>query len=318
LARGPQYNERGVVHGVFRLKPNRTASRLAAAFLEGWRSESATLPDDLEHRLRAHLAIAQKRWPGVGEDEVGYVRHLAAWLASRETGPEEFSRVRPELWLAYACANGESKAIAALEAEFFPEILHAVRGMGSGAVADDLEERLRRDLFVGETGRTPKIAEYAGRGPLRKWLRVVALRLALPMKQREDRERPLEDLPAEDARLAGGDPELDFLKERYREDFRVAFSSAIRQLPSEQAHLLRLHVTDRLSVDQIGTLYGIHRATAARRLAAARETLYRDTREALMKRLRVTRRELDSIMNLVRSHLDVSLAGALATRASVK
>ena len=103
---------------------------------------------------------------------------------------------------------------------------------------------------------------------------------------------------------------------RYRAHFREAFTAAIAALPSEQAHLLRLHVIDQLNIDQIGALYGIHRATAARKVNGARTALFEQTRAELMTRLRVSRNEFDGIMDLVRSHLDVSIAGALAARPS--
>ena len=69
------------------------------------------------------------------------------------------------------------------------------------------------------------------------------------------------------------DPELLHLKQHYREAFRAAFASAMTSLSSEERVLLRQHFIDGLNIDEIAALHHIHRATAARWLAQARETI---------------------------------------------
>jgi len=51
----------------------------------------------------------------------------------------------------------------------------------------------------------------------------------------------------------------------------------------------------------------VHRATVARWIAKARETLLTETRTLLMKRLRVDQNEFESIMRLIQSRFDVSI-----------
>jgi RNA polymerase sigma-70 factor (ECF subfamily) len=70
---------------------------------------------------------------------------------------------------------------------------------------------------------------------------------------------------------------------------------------------LRQHHVDGLTLDELAGVYRIHRATLARRLAAAREKLAAHTRRILLQRFGLGRKELDSLMVLVRSHLDVSM-----------
>lgn len=69
----------------------------------------------------------------------------------------------------------------------------------------------------------------------------------------------------------------------------------------------RSSVVDGWSIDRIGALYDIHRATAARRVAAARDELGAAIRAALAARLEISVDEVDSIVRLVQSRIDVSL-----------
>jgi len=83
--------------------------------------------------------------------------------------------------------------------------------------------------------------------------------------------------------------------------------AALAALPEQPRALLRYSVVDGWTVDRIGALYGIHRATAARRVAAAREELGALIRAELAARLAISVDEVDSIVRLVQSRVDVSL-----------
>jgi RNA polymerase sigma-70 factor (ECF subfamily) len=77
---------------------------------------------------------------------------------------------------------------------------------------------------------------------------------------------------------------------------------------------MRQQCLDGLSIDDLGGLHGVHRATAARWLQKARETLLKETKKNLMKRLGISLAEVDSILRILQSRLDLSLERALATR----
>jgi RNA polymerase sigma-70 factor (ECF subfamily) len=70
-------------------------------------------------------------------------------------------------------------------------------------------------------------------------------------------------------------------------------------------------VVDGLSIDALGEIYGVHRATAARWIAKIREDLLARTREAFSARAKVGRAEFESLLRLARSQLDVSLRRVL-------
>src|SRR5262249_25293870 len=149
---------------------------------------------------------------------------------------------------------------------------------------DEVTQRLREYLFVGDEERGPAIAQYAGRGDLRGFLRIASVRECLRVMKRAQREVGIgeDDL----ALLAPAiDPELDRLKATYREEFTSCLVAALSDLTPRERTLLHHQVIEPRSIDQIGALYGVHRATAARWLERAREKVADRTEERLAGRL---------------------------------
>ncbi len=72
--------------------------------------------------------------------------------------------------------------------------------------------------------------------------------------------------------------------------------------------MLRLYFLDGLSIDRIAAVYAVHRATAARWVARGREALLRGTQEVLGQRFRLDQAEVESLVGIVRSQLDVTLS----------
>jgi RNA polymerase sigma-70 factor (ECF subfamily) len=64
---------------------------------------------------------------------------------------------------------------------------------------------------------------------------------------------------------------------------------------------------DGLTIDDIGAIYRVHRATAARWLVGIRDKLVEQTRGRLAAKLGVDTEEAASIVRLVQSQLDVSV-----------
>jgi len=117
-------------------------------------------------------------------------------------------------------------------------------------------------------GTPPRIHSYAGRGPLRGWVGVAALRIALNEKRgpRAAADDVLADLVSTEP-----DPELRHMKTLYRAEFRDALEAALRALPERQRALLRLSYVDGLKATQLARLYAVHETTAARWVARAAE-----------------------------------------------
>jgi RNA polymerase sigma-70 factor (ECF subfamily) len=102
------------------------------------------------------------------------------------------------------------------------------------------------------------------------------------------------------------DPEMAYLKRRYAAEVKEAFEEAAGELGPEDRNVLREHYARGLSIDQIAAVRGVHRATAARRLVSARDSVLAGTRRILMTRLRLSRAELESVVRMVESRMHVT------------
>lgn len=296
------------------MRPVASADELAATFAASWTaSPDRAMPSNTSAKLVEICQRARHLHPAVPFDD----RELVATIAAR--APTELDayldRCRPgDLALALAAGRGIVAAIAELERQFRITIDSTCRRFaGPGQTADDLKQILRAKLFVAEPGKSPKIADYGGQGFLENWLRVTAVRIFLDLHKRKDRAR--EELAGDDV-LALPEPSdlmLDVIKTEYRAAVAAAMHVAARKLEPGDRHLLRQHFVANLSIDQLGAVLGIHRATAARRITRAREQLVADTRKELAKHLRLDPTELDDMIGLVMSRLDVSIGKLLAS-----
>lgn len=266
---------------------------------------------DLEEALAAMAARARSAWKDV---DVATER-FAAFLGGRIPATDLEAARAADLWAACACGTGDGRAIAEVEARYFPDVDAALRKMGLSADRiGEVKQGLRRVLFVGDpdAGAAPRITEYRGTGDLRAWLRVTAMRAALKLLRKEDRETPTDDALLE-ARAQQDDPELAYMKAAYRAAFKAAFQEALESLHARERTLLKQQIVDGLGIDELGALYQVHRATAARWVQSAREKLLSRTRRTFMLNARISSDECESIMRMVRSQLDMSLQRRLGS-----
>jgi RNA polymerase sigma-70 factor (ECF subfamily) len=272
---------------------------------------------ELEKAIDAAVATARAEWPALALDPAEFRRHLAERVPEG-TSPDDLAAAVcvPDLFLACACAHAVDGAAAEFERRYMPVVDSAARRMGKAELADEVKQLVREILFVGSGGSGPAIADFSGRGSLKAWVRVIATREALRILRRDKGRVAVQDeglytvlAPSDEA-----DPQLAYFKERYRAEFKSAFLSAVADLPRRERTALRLHVLDGLSIDEIAPMYRVHRSTAARWLSRARELLLANTRAGLMERLGLGSSEVDSVIRLIQSNLDVTLSGALSSR----
>jgi RNA polymerase sigma-70 factor (ECF subfamily) len=250
------------------------------------------------------LQIGRERWPRI-EPPAQALERLAA-----DAGAIDEVRAA-DLYLAAACAAGDNAAIEMFHSELSPLIKKlATRLATPGISADDGVQLVLARLLVGTEQAPPKIASYRGLGSLRNWVRSVTARVLINMHNSNAGAR--KEVAIEQALFeqlaAGVDPEMEFLKKRYRAAFRAAFEQAVGELTPRSRNQLRHVFIDRMSIDQLGQLYSVHRSTAARRLTTARDELLALTRKNLGSRLGVTTDEVDSIVGLIQSQWDVSIS----------
>jgi len=211
----------------------------------------------------------------------------------------------PELYLVCGCLRGQRDALQEFERTYRSQLEAAAR-RGGATQPEEIVQHLRVRLMVGPE---PRLRKYAGTGSLKRWLKIACTRLALDTG-RSDRSR--EGRGEEHGRLAtqlaDHDPELKLLKVKYRETFKQAFAEAMRGLTPRARNMLRLHLVNQLTIDEIAPMYKVHRATAARWLARARAEVQERSRARLGELLHTDERDVDSIMHLIASRLDVSIA----------
>jgi RNA polymerase sigma-70 factor, ECF subfamily len=266
---------------------------------------------DLEARLQKMFAAGAAAWPGVSLPRETFLRHVAERLPADADPAAALDALHvADLFLACACLAGDAAALAIFERDVFAEVARAVAR--TGAAADALAEAVqvtRVQLLVSAPGRPAAIAGYGGRGPLRGWLRVTLVRELVRAATPPAREVAAPELDG--VAELDDSPEIAHLKRTYSADFQAAFAAATAGLGKEERALLRWHHVDRLSIDEIGVLLRVHRATAARRLHAARAALVEATRRELEARLKLARGELESILRLIESQVHVSVARLL-------
>jgi len=248
-------------------------------------------------------------WPDVHLERVAIQRHLAR-LASAGHACASGPRHSADLFLACACALGERHALAAFERAILPRAI--ARLAKSGFPAQKLQEvvpELIPKLLVGSAGAEPRIATYAGRGPLVSWVCAAALRLAIDQSRRE--QRPLKQRGPAPAPATAPDPESEHLRAMVGCEVKSAFERAFAALSQRERNVLRLHFLDGLNVDRIGAVYCVHRSTAARWLSQTRARLLEATRDGLSKQLRLSAEEVDSLILGVPSRIDLSISRLL-------
>jgi RNA polymerase sigma-70 factor (ECF subfamily) len=214
--------------------------------------------------------------------------------------PELLASARAaDVYLAIACADGDATAIGHLERDYLREVDHAARKVRASAdQADEVRGHLRRILFTAEPGRAAALHDYAGRGDLKGYLRVIATRELIRALERGRRELAVDDDAVFDrvAPALPGDAELRFVKRVTRDQVADALRAALGGLEPHDRALLRYHLVDGWSIDRIAQLYGIHRATAAPRLGIASG-------------------EVDSLVQLVQSKVEVTFERLLPAEA---
>ena len=273
--------------------------------------------------LEAACTLAEAAFPAVRIAPAAF----GAWLAQRDAGRELLAAAADEtaapraaeLWLACAVALGDAAAMRAFEERYVAPLGTTLARMRlADAELDEVKQLVRAKLLVKGEGSGAKIEEYAGRGRLSGLVQVVATREALSLLRRR-RNDVADDgdlaAPLADAAVAGDDPGLEALKGRYRVAFRAAFAEAVGVLTPTQRNLLRMHLLGGVTLEQLASVHGVHRASIVRWLKEARDVVLAATRAALGKTLGVRADELASLHALAESRLDASIERLLRSSA---
>ena len=269
-----------------------------------------------DSRWRGVYQAAQRAWPTVTLAFDRFVAHAAQVGLSLGAGDDDADTTNTaDLFLACACGDGDGPAIQALEEQYMGPTRFSLKRLDSRPeFIDDVMQELRAKLLVPPE---PRILRYAGRGPLLAWIRVAASRIAIDSLRavRDDVLREPRDPDALEQVDFG--PEVQLLRAAYRESFQEALSASLAGLLPKDRNLLRRHLIERMTLEEISGPYGVHPATVARRLMALREQIADGVRDHLAVRHRSEggATSLESMAQAIRSEVYVSL-GPLLGRAS--
>jgi RNA polymerase sigma-70 factor (ECF subfamily) len=263
------------------------------------------------------IAAARAAWPTVDLPTEHFASYLAARLPGGGDLEDTLRRMHTsDLYLACGCALSDPNALSAFENRCLTVVDRALSRLGMGAnVVSEVKQRLRRILLVDDGG-PPKISEFAGRSELSRWVRVIAVHEALGIARQARRHAELDRDGLRDSVLVNEDPELDYLKRVYRREFALAFGEALQGLRDKDRLLLKQQFLDGLGVDELARLHRVHRVTVFRWLEHARTAVLSRTRAVMMTRLKIPPSELDSIMRLISSRLEVSMRLLVRRRTS--
>jgi RNA polymerase sigma-70 factor (ECF subfamily) len=256
--------------------------------------------------LRQMYLDGHQRWPRVELAFDSFERHCRELFGASEV---EATCEGADLFLCCACAAGDAEALDAFERDNRPVARAAIASVRrEEEFVDDALQELWEKLLCGASA---KVKRYAGRGPLKAWVRVTATRAAL------DRCRALGVAAARHVELSDRiasteqGAELVLLRTRYAEAFQTALRDTVAELPLRERNALRMHLCGGCSIDQIGRAYGVHRATAARWLERGRESIANGLRATLsLRHLKLTDSEFRSLGHGLASVLDLGMAGS--------
>lgn len=289
---------------------------LAETDRPGAPSASASADPALEANLAVACARGHAAFKTLVLDDLTFAKHLAGTIRIGGTDPSAISTLAIEdLFLACACLAGIEGAAAVFNARHGATIRGTIARIVRGADSGEVEQQLVAGLLVGSAAAPARIGSYAGKAPLDRWLGVAAQREALMwLREHRTEARARNRAAAEPAAGGNSDPEMAFLKDRYRGDFEQALKESLARLPERERTLLRLHIVNGVRVEKIGQMFAVSQPTASRWLAAARETLLDDIKATLGNRLGASSQELASLAGMVASRLDLSLSMLLRSR----
>lgn len=222
-----------------------------------------------------------------------------------------------ELLLLAACVAGQRAALETFDARYVRPTATRVCRQYSHLDSAELAQSIRERLLVGDGLK--RLSSWRGRGPLSAWLRSVATRIALNALPRDAAlsldEREWKD--AVDRLTSPSNPEFALLEKSRQTELRAALREALRRLPRREKMVLRLHVFQSLSTEQLARMFNVNGATVRRWIQGARTIVLENVRSMLSHTTHWSTSQLDSALaGISRLDLGLSALGAPGGAAS--
>jgi RNA polymerase sigma-70 factor, ECF subfamily len=263
------------------------------------------LPDSPSDAQRCYRE-GNRLFPEIRWDEAGLV---AAWEKHAERGYN--TEQLEDDYVRLACLENQPGAAAVLDSAYLQPLAASIRRVCHAPDAvDSVLQRVREKLLLPPVNR---LLSYRAPGSLRAWLKVIAIRTALDMARelgvKTQREVELDErLEA----LASG-PEEQYLRAELQQTFRSALRAAIGHLPERERYALRMHLVAGWNITQIGRVFSVHKATAARWLVSAKEQLHALLSAELARRLGTNDEGRSLLLRSMPSRLDLNLSSIFQT-----
>lgn len=269
----------------------------------------------LEARLREGLEQARSKCPGARLSVESWLAYVASKLDPGIGLMHTLEGVHlDELYVVAGCLSGDRKSLELFEQLYGGVVSSTVAKLRIDADArDEVTQEVMSGLLVPRSGEPAKLQNYSGRGSLGSYLKVIATRTALRRKRRRRPEGPPADsLLIEHYGETPDDPELEHVRRRYAPEFRQALEHAFGELASDQRTLLRLYVTDGLTLGELAVLHEVNASTVSRWLARIREGLLDRARVHISDALELRPSEYESLHKVLGADLHVSVERLLA------
>ncbi len=260
----------------------------------------------VQDMLRFVMAAGAARWPGLVVDDEAIAQHLATTSSLALVCSPALAS---DWYIAFACSVNAPKAHDYFQATYGEAIDSGARRIDSSRdFVDEVRQRVLELLFVGSGTSGPRIAQYKGQGPLAIWLRTTSKRVALRLGSAGATPRFVSEDALADELAEACDQELALLRAHYGSLFRDALVAALRELPQRERMLLQLSFVAGMSTVRIAKMYHVNQSTISRQLQLAAHRTFDTAKSKLRAELGVVSQELESILAIVRSHIEMTLS----------
>lgn len=256
----------------------------------------------------------QAAWPTLRCTNSQFLQLLQGW--QQRTGKAFSEANHRDIFLVGAVLQNSPGALQAFETDYLAPTSGALRRIGlHDAAASEVLQIVRTKLLVGNE-HAPRLAAMVGDGQLTHLLRVVVTRTGLNyLRDTKAASTEAFEDNAIFAKLTGANhlapvpPDAELFAAEAERLLRDLVKQAVGQLDEQARTLLRLHWFHDMTIDAIGQLYGVHRATAARWIAAACEQVERNVRRGLKTELDTRSDHLASLLNALGERVASTLFG---------
>lgn len=261
---------------------------LWSAALTGPYEQSVALWPKIRLPFEAFVAFVQQRC------EEGSLPHDA--LAGLHIG---------DLYLTAACLGGDREAHA-----IFLQLCNEIQPSSSGSLrleTSDISQMLFQRMLLPDDAEPARLLQYTGKGALKSWLRVASVRLRATLSRKKMPDVVDSEVIESLMLAAEGSPETSLVTLHCGDDVKKALAKVIAQMPSRARNVLRMSLSEGLSIDAIGEAYDVHRATAARWLTDIRESVSAGLRTELKNELALSTLDAQSVLREALDKLDATL-----------